>query len=136
MVRHASSSPPSSAGSRRTGPTATGTRRASRSRRSPCSAPNPDLDRAGPEGLRLRSWLHPAVVSAAALASAAGFAQFGVAAALSDVAAAFGEPQPELGLTDVAGLSGTALGIGLSLIRLASLGALPLGALGDRFGRR
>jgi putative MFS transporter len=75
-------------------------------------------------------------VSAAALASAAGFAQFGVAAALSDVAAAFGEPQPELGLTDVAGLSGTALGIGLSLIRLASLGALPLGALGDRFGRR
>ncbi len=52
------------------------------------------------------------------------------------MAAAFGEPQPDLGLTDVAGLSGTALGVGLSLIRLASLAALPLGALGDRLGRR
>jgi MFS family permease len=59
-----------------------------------------------------------------------------VAAALADVAAAFGEPQPDLGLTDVAGLSGTALGVGLSLIRLASLAALPVGALGDRLGRR
>jgi MFS family permease len=36
----------------------------------------------------------------------------------------------------VAGLSGTALGLGLALIRLASLGALPLGALADKIGRR
>jgi putative MFS transporter len=34
------------------------------------------------------------------------------------------------------GLSGTTLGVGLAIIRLASLGALPLAALGDRHGRR
>lgn len=37
---------------------------------------------------------------------------------------------------DQAGLSGTALGIGLAIIRLASLGGLPITGLADRFGRR
>lgn len=84
---------------------------------------------------RLRGWLHPAILSAAALAGAAGFAQFGVSAALADVAAAFGEPQPDIGVAG-AGLAGTTLGAGLAIIRLASLGALPLAALADHFGRR
>jgi MFS family permease len=65
-----------------------------------------------------------------------GFAQFGVAAALGDVAAAFGEFQPQLGLTERPGLAGTTLGIGLAIIRLASLGALPLGSMADHTGRR
>jgi MFS family permease len=67
---------------------------------------------------------------------AAGFAQFGVTAALADVAAEFGEPQPEIGVVAQAGLTGTTLGIGLAIIRLASLGALPLAGLADRLGRR
>ena len=83
-----------------------------------------------------RGWLHPSIVSAAGLAVAAGFAQFGASAALADVAAAFGEPQPEIGVTARAGLTGTTLGIGLAIIRMASLGALPLAALADRAGRR
>jgi len=37
---------------------------------------------------------------------------------------------------DQAGLSGTQLGIGLAVIRLASLGALPLAGAADRLGRR
>lgn len=83
---------------------------------------------------RLHGWLHPAILSAAALACAAGFAQFGVSAALGDVAADFGEPQPDIGVG--AGLAGTTLGAGLAIVRLASLGALPLAALADHFGRR
>jgi MFS family permease len=39
-------------------------------------------------------------------------------------------------LADQAGLSGTDLGIGLAIMRLASLGALPVTGLADRFGRR
>ncbi len=38
-------------------------------------------------------------------------------------------------MAEQAGLSGTVLGIGLALIRLASLGALPLAGLADRQGR-
>lgn len=37
---------------------------------------------------------------------------------------------------DEAGLSGTTIGIGLAVIRLASLGGLPLASLADRFGRK
>jgi MFS family permease len=39
-------------------------------------------------------------------------------------------------ITDQAGLSGTQLGLGLAVIRLASLGGLPLAGLADRVGRR
>jgi putative MFS transporter len=97
--------------------------------------PRPEAEEGGPLELHLHRWLHPAVLSAAGFAAAAGFAQFGVSAALGDVAAAFGEPQPDIGV-EGAGLAGTTLGLGLAIIRLASLGALPLGALADSIGRK
>lgn len=85
---------------------------------------------------RLHGWLHPAVLSAAALSAFAGFAQFGAIAALGDIALAFGEVTDTGSVAAQAGLSGTVLGIGLSLIRLASLVSLPLAGLADRLGRR
>ncbi|MPZ86833.1 MAG: MFS transporter [Nitriliruptorales bacterium] len=86
---------------------------------------------------RLHSWRHPAVLSAAGLSVAAGFAQFSVTAALPDVAAAFGEIRPDdASIAAQAGLAATTLGLGLAVIRFASLGALPLSALADRAGRR
>lgn len=90
--------------------------------------------------LRLHGWHHSAILAAAALALASGFAQFGVTTALADVAAAFGEPVAEAGpdasVAAQVGLSGTVIGVGLAIIRLASLGALPLSGLADRAGRR
>jgi MFS family permease len=70
----------------------------------------------------------------AALAS--GFGQFGVVTALGDVARDFGQATHGPTIADQAGLSGTELGLGLAIIRLASLGSLPLIGLADRFGRR
>lgn len=89
----------------------------------------------------LHSWRHPAILSVASLSLASGFAQFAVTAALADVAAFYGEQTTEpvdeaLGLAAEVGLSGTTLGIGLAIIRFASLGSMPLAALGDRLGRR
>jgi MFS family permease len=87
--------------------------------------------------IRLHGWHHPAILALAATALASGFAQFAATAALGDIARAFGK---ETGAGDSVvaqvGLSGTTLGVGLAVIRLASLGALPLAALGDRVGRR
>ncbi|MDP8954148.1 MAG: MFS transporter, partial [Actinomycetota bacterium] len=74
-------------------------------------------------------------MSVAAIAIASGFGQFGAVAALADVAEAFGEASRGASVAEQAGLSGTVLGIGLALIRLASLGALPLAGLADRQGR-
>jgi MFS family permease len=71
----------------------------------------------------------------AVVALAAGFGQFGAVAALGDVAKTFGGPHSAT-LAEQAGLSGTKLGIGLAILRLASLGGLPLAALADRLGRR
>lgn len=86
---------------------------------------------------RLHSWRHPAILSAAGLSVAAGFAQFAVTAGLPDVAAAFGEIRPDdASIAAQAGLAATTLGLGLAVIRSASLGALPLSALADRAGRR
>jgi MFS family permease len=67
---------------------------------------------------------------------AAGFGQFGAVAALGDVAKHFGHITHGATIAEQAGLSGTKLGIGLAVIRLASLGGLPLAGLADRFGRR
>jgi MFS family permease len=67
---------------------------------------------------------------------ASGFGQFGVVAALGDVARQFGRVAHGATIADQAGLSGTELGVGLAIIRLASLGSLPLIGLADRFGRR
>ena len=89
-----------------------------------------------PTGLHLHRWNDRAVVGVAVASFASGFGQFGVVAALGDVARGFGQASHSATLAEQAGLSGTALGIGLAIIRLASLGALPLTSLADRFGRR
>jgi MFS family permease len=87
-------------------------------------------------GLGLRSWKDPAVVALALMAFASGFGQGGAVAALGDVAKHFGHVVHGATIADQAGLSGTVLGVGLAVLRLASLGALPLAGLADRFGRR
>ncbi len=89
-----------------------------------------------PLPLRLHRWNDRAVLGVAVAAFASGFAQFGVVAALGDVARGFGQVTHGATLADQAGLSGTDLGIGLAIMRLASLGGLPLTGLADRFGRR
>jgi MFS family permease len=89
-----------------------------------------------PGELRLHRWNDRAVVGAAIAAFASGFGQFGVVAALGDVAKGFGQVNTGTSLAAQAGLSGTDLGIGLAIMRLASLGALPVIGLADRFGRR
>ena len=90
--------------------------------------------RLGP--LRLHRWNDRAVIGAAIAAFASGFGQFGVVAALGDVARGFGQVNNGATLIAQVGMSGTALGIGLAIMRLASLGALPVIGLADRFGRR
>jgi MFS family permease len=87
-------------------------------------------------GLRLHRWNDRAVAGVAIAAFASGFGQFGVVAALGDVARGFGQVTHGAALADQAGLSGTELGIGLAIMRLASLGGLPITGLADRFGRR
>ena len=94
------------------------------------------LPRSGPAPLHLSRWRDPPVVAVALVAMAAGFGQFGAVAALGDVAKSFGHLASGATLADQAGLSGTVLGLGLAILRLASLGGLPLAALADRFGRR
>jgi len=86
--------------------------------------------------LGLRSWTDRAVVGVALMALASGFGQFGAVAALGDVAAHFGRVVHGTSIADQAGLSVTELGVGLAVLRLASLGGLPLSGLADRYGRR
>ena len=86
--------------------------------------------------VRLHGWRHPAILAVAAATVASGFAQFGATTALGDVARAFGEAGDGGSLVARVGLSGTTLGIGLAIVRLASLASLPLAALADRHGRR
>jgi MFS family permease len=87
--------------------------------------------------LRLYGWHDTAILTTAALAAAAGFAQFGVTSALADVAKTFGEPSSTgSSVAAEVGLSLTVIGIGLAIIRLAALGSLPLAGLADRLGRR
>ena len=69
------------------------------------------------------------------VALVAGFAQFGAVASLNDVARHFGHPQAHGSLKSAVGLSGSVLGFGLAVLRLASLLALPLASLADRWGR-
>ncbi len=99
------------------------------------SSPEPSA----PEGLaqpRLHAWRHPAVLAAAGLSVASGFAQFAPLTALGDVARAFGEVTGGTSVAEQAGLSGTVLGIGLAIIRLSSLASLPLSASADALGRK
>jgi MFS family permease len=90
----------------------------------------------GTAGLHLHRWTDRAVVGVAIAAFASGFAQFGVVAALGDVARGFGQVTHGATFADQAGLSGSELGTGLAVIRLASVGGLPITGLADRFGRR
>ncbi len=87
-------------------------------------------------GIRLHGWFKPPIVAVALLVLAAGFGQFGAVVALGDVAESFGDVRRGDTIAERAGLSGTALGVGLALIRLASLLSLPLSGLADRLGRR
>jgi MFS family permease len=88
------------------------------------------------DALRLQRWNDRAVIGVALAAFASGFGQFGVVAALGNVARGFGQAGNGTTLVAQVGMSGTALGIGLAIMRLASLGALPVIGLADRFGRR
>lgn len=76
------------------------------------------------------------MLAVAVVAMAAGFGQFGAVATLGDVAKSFGQVAHGLTIRDEAGLSGAELGIGLAILRLASLGGLPLAGVADRVGRR
>ena len=82
----------------------------------------------------LHGWRHPAILAAAGLSVASGFAQFGVFTALPDIGAAFGHTAGS-GVAQI-GMSGTALGLGLGIIRFAALGGLPLASSADHLGRR
>ncbi len=96
-------------------------------------------DRGGtPERLHptLHRWSDATVVGVAFAALASGLGQFGIVAALGDVAKDLGHVAPGASIADQVGLSGTQLGVGLGIIRLASLASLPLVGLADRFGRR
>jgi MFS family permease len=93
---------------------------------------SPEPSRRSP---RLHRWNDRVVLGAVIASFASGFGQFGVVSALGSVAKAFGHLVHGATLADQAGLSGTKLGVGLAIIRLASLGGLPLTALGDRLGR-
>jgi MFS family permease len=84
----------------------------------------------------LSGWRDPSVLAAGGLALAAGFAQFGVTTVLAEVAAAFGQAPPGDGLAAEVGMAATQLGIGLAIIRLASLASLPVAGIADRLGRR
>jgi predicted MFS family arabinose efflux permease len=91
---------------------------------------------ARPGALRLHRWNDQAVFGVAVAAFASGFGQFGAVAALGDVARGFGQVNNGTTVLAQVGMSGTALGIGLAIMRLASLGALPIIGLADRLGRR
>jgi MFS family permease len=86
--------------------------------------------------LSLFSWRASPVIAVAAVAFAAGFGQFGAVAALGDVAKTFGHVTHGGTLAARVGLSGSTIGVGLAVIRLASIGGMPLAGLADRLGRR
>jgi MFS family permease len=102
------------------------------------SGPSPPGDAAASSArrIRLHGWRDPAILAVAAAAVASGFAQFGATTALGDVAREFGQTGDGASVVARVGLSGTTLGIGLAVVRLASLASLPLAAMADRHGRR
>jgi MFS family permease len=81
-----------------------------------------------------RNW-QPVTIYLFLVALVAGFAPFGAVASLDKVAGYFGHHSSTKTLQSVVGLSGSQLGIGLAILRFASLGALPLASLADRWGR-
>jgi MFS family permease len=87
------------------------------------------------DDLQLHRWSDRPVIGLAVMALCSGFGQFGAVAALGDVAKSFGQMTGGT-FVQQAGLSGSELGVGLAILRLASIGALPLSGLADRIGRR
>ncbi len=81
-----------------------------------------------------RTWFH-ITIALFLLALAANFAQFGATVSLADVAKHFGHPTSSQTIQSVVGLSGSELSVGLAILRVASLAALPLASLADRWGR-
>jgi MFS family permease len=96
----------------------------------------PEESAHAPRRLTLHRWSDRVVVAVAIVALASGFGQFGVVAALGDVSTQLGHVGSGGSIADKVGLSGTSLGVGLAVIRLASLGSLPFIGLADRLGRR
>jgi MFS family permease len=96
----------------------------------------PEESRDVANSLQLRRWTDRSIVAVALIALASGFGQFGAVAALGDVSKQLGHMAAGGSIADRVGLSGTSLGIGLAIIRLASIGSLPLIGIADRFGRR
>lgn len=83
------------------------------------------------------NWRSAGIIAIAVMALASGFGQFGVVSALGDVAKSFGHIKVQgTTIADEAGLSGTLLGVGLAILRIASMLGMPLASLADRFGRR
>jgi MFS family permease len=83
-----------------------------------------------------RAWRSAPVLAVAGLSVAAGISAFGVTVVIGDVAADFGRLPAGDDTAFELGLPVTTIGIALAMIRLASLGSLPLAALADRLGRR
>lgn len=100
--------------------------------------PTADPSTSTDPGLRTRAlgWITPSLWTVVGASVASGAAAFAVTALVGDVARAFGEPGAGDGVAAQIGVTGTALGIALAVIRLASLAALPAAALADRYGRR
>ena len=93
-----------------------------------------DLTEPARENWRARSG-HRVALVLFLVALVAGFGQFGAVASLNDVAKYFGHVSANGSLKSAVGLSGSVLGLGLGVLRLASLAALPLASLADRWGR-
>ena len=100
------------------------------------AVPVPSAEAGPGVGPRLGGWRDRVVLGVVLAAFASGFGQFGEVAALGSVASTFGHVARTGTLSAQVGLSATTLGVGLAVIRLASLGALPLTGLADRVGRR
>jgi len=71
-----------------------------------------------------------------AIAIAAGYGQFGAVASLEEVAHHFGHTSANANFSGVVGLSGSVLSVGLAILRLSALFALPMTSLADRWGRK
>jgi MFS family permease len=69
------------------------------------------------------------------IAIAAAFGQFVAVASLAEVASHFGHSVSGTSFRDVVGLSSSVVALGLAILRLSSIAALPLTSLADRFGR-
>jgi MFS family permease len=87
-------------------------------------------------GARRPSWLTRPLLMVALLTVGTGLAQFSVTTVIGDVAAHFGEQATGDDLASELGMPATTIGLSLAIIRLSSLGALPVTALADRLGRR